>query len=128
MRNRLVPRSEWFQFFDAFSRRHQGRIATVHVFGPGIGYQTEARSMPLEGVVSNADATGPIAIYLGAAPPGTNIEHEIDEPKQVWVELTDSGAEKALQVESKDGTKTMLELRAARIRPEPVAAGAGQPS
>ena len=53
MRNRLVPRSEWFQFFDAFSRRHQGRIATVHVFGPKIGFQVEACGMPLEGIVSN---------------------------------------------------------------------------
>ena len=128
MRNRLVPRSEWFQFFDGFSRRHQGRIATVHVFSPRIGYQTEARNLPLEGVVSSAKATGPIAIYLGAAPPGPNIEHEIDEPNQVWVELSDSGAEKALQVESRDGTKTMLELRAARIRAEPAAPGAASPS
>jgi Family of unknown function (DUF5335) len=126
MRNRLVPRSEWFRFFDAFSRRHQGRIVTVHVFGPKVGSQIEARGMPLEGIVSNADATGPIAIYLGAAPPTSNIEHEIDEPKQVWVELSDSGAEEALQVESKDGTKTVLEFLSARIRPEPVAAGAVQ--
>jgi Family of unknown function (DUF5335) len=123
MRNRLVPRSEWFQFFDAFSRRHQGRIATVHVFGPKIGSQVEARGMPLEGIVSNRDATGPIAIYLGAAPPTSNVEHEIDEPRQVWVELSDDGTEKALQVESRDGTKTMLELGTSRIRREPVTAG-----
>ena len=123
MRNRLVPRSEWFRFFDAFSRRHRGRTATVHVFGPRVGSQIEARGMPLEGIVSNADGTGPIAIYLGAAPPTANIEHEIDEPRQVWVEFSDDGREEALQLESQDGTKTMLELEPPRIPREPVTGG-----
>ena len=126
MRNRLVPKSEWYRFFDNFSRRHVGRIATVHVFGPKLGSQIEARDMPLEGIVSSADTTGPISIHLGAAPPRANIEHEIEEPKQVWVELSESGIEKALEVESKDGTKTMLEFGAPRFRREPAAAGGGQ--
>jgi hypothetical protein len=116
MPNRLVPRSEWFQFFDKFSRRHRGSATTVRVLSPRIGSQVEARDMPLEGIVSREDATGAISIHLGSAPPRSNIEHEIEEPRQVWVELSDGGAEKALEVESQDGTKTMLEFRAAQVR------------
>ncbi|MEX0880375.1 MAG: DUF5335 family protein [Thermoanaerobaculia bacterium] len=116
MRNRLVPRSEWFRFFDEFSRRHQGWPATVHVLSPKLGSQVEARDMPLEGIVSRADATGPISIHLGSAPPRSNIEHEIEDPRQVWVELSEAGAEEALDVESEDGTKTVIQFRAAQVR------------
>lgn len=110
MANRLVPRSEWFYFFDGFSRRHQGRATTVRVLSPRLGSQVEARDMPLEGVVARGDASGTISIHLGSAPPRSNIEHEIYTPRRVWVELSDAGAERALEVESEDGTQTVIEL------------------
>lgn len=116
MRNRLVPRSEWFQFFDEFSRRHRGRATTVHVLSPKIGSQVEARDMPLEGIVAGADATGPISIYLGSAPPRSNIEHEVQDPRQVWVERSKRGGEEVLDIESEDGTKTLVQFRAAAPR------------
>jgi Family of unknown function (DUF5335) len=118
MRNRLVPRSEWFRFFGDFSRRHRGWPTTVSVLNPKLGSQVEARDMPLEGIVSRADATGPISIHLGSAPPRSNIEHEIEEPNQVWVELSEEGAEEALDVESRDGTKTVIQFsrRPDRVR------------
>jgi hypothetical protein len=116
MTNRLIPRSEWFQFFDAFSRRHQGWTTTVRVFSRRLGSQVEARNMPFEGIVARADADGPISIHLGSAPPRSNIEHEIEEPRQVWVELSEDGAEQALEVESKDGTQTVIEFGAAQTQ------------
>jgi hypothetical protein len=114
MRNRLVPRTEWGRFFDAFSRRHRGRPATVRVLGPRIGSQVEARDLPLEGIVAGADAAGPvtIGIHLGAAPPGPNIEHRVTEPSQVWIEMTDGGAEEALEIRSEDGTQTVVQFAA----------------
>lgn len=121
MQNRLVPRTEWFQFFDGFSRRHLGKLATVHIFSPKIGSQVEARNMPLEGIVSPADANGPISIHLGSAPPRSNLEHEIQEPSQVWVELSEGGAEEALEIESRDGTKTVVQFRDAAEGPKPAA-------
>lgn len=108
MRNRLVPRSEWFRFFGDFSQRHQGRATTVYVLSSQLGSQVAARNVPLEGIVSRAEADGPISIHLGSAPPGPNLEHEIEDPRQVWVELSEEGAEVALQIESEDGTKTLL--------------------
>jgi DNA-binding CsgD family transcriptional regulator len=109
MRNRLVPRSEWFRFFEEFSRRHDGRGVTVRVMHPSVGAQVEARDLPLSGIVSRADASGPISLHLGATG-ATNIEHEILSPIQVWVELSDEGAEEALEVLSEDGTRTILEF------------------
>jgi uncharacterized protein DUF5335 len=115
MRNRLVPRTEWSRFFDAFSRRHRGRSATVRVVGPRIGAQVEARDLPLEGIVPGAVGPSAIDIHLGAAPPEPNIEHHVLDPEQVWVELTDGGAEEALEIRSEDGTQTLLQF-AARTR------------
>lgn len=115
MRNRLVTRSEWFRFFDEFSRRHEGRLATVRVLHPDFGSQVEARDLPLEGIVSPADTSGPISIHLGAAAT-SNVEHEIAGPKQIWVELSEAGAEEALVVLSDDGTRTIVELRAPGAR------------
>ena len=117
MRNRLVPRAEWFRFFQEFSRRYEGWLVTVRVLHPSFGSQVEARDLPLEGIVSSADASGPISLHLGGAT--ANVEHEIVSPRQVWVEVAAGGAEEALGVVSEDGTKTIVEFRVAAL-PETV--------
>ena len=109
MQNRLVPRTEWYRFFDGFSRRHEGALATVRVLDPRLGSQIEARDLPLEGIVSCADARGPISIHLGRSG-DRNLEHEIASPRQIWVELSELGAEEAIAVISEDGTRTIVEL------------------
>jgi len=76
----------------------------------------EARDLPLAGIVSRADASGPISLHLGTTAE-RNIEHEIPSPRQIWVELSDQGAEEALGVMSEDGTKTIVEFRV-RALPE----------
>ncbi len=118
MGNRLVPRSEWFRFFEEFSRRYDGWLVTVRVLRESFGSQVEARDLPLEGIVSRADGSGPISLHLGSAAT-SNIEHEIEGPKQVWVESSEAGVEEALGVVGEDGTKTIVEFRAPG-RPETV--------
>jgi Family of unknown function (DUF5335) len=110
MKNRLIPRSEWSSFFDAFTRRHVGWLATVWVVDPRLGAQVEARGLPFEAVDLDPSAQGPISLQLGALP-ASNIEHRIDEPEQVWVELTDGGTEAALEVRSRGERKTIVEFR-----------------
>ncbi len=110
MPNRLIPRSEWFRFFDDFSRRHQGWLVTVRVLDPTIGSQVEVRDLPLEGMVSRADARGPISLHLGNTP-SSNVEHEIRSPREVWLEVSERGADQALEVLSQDGSKTIVEFR-----------------
>ena len=38
----LIPEGDWRQFFDAFSRRHEGWLASVEILGSDIGQQVEA--------------------------------------------------------------------------------------
>jgi hypothetical protein len=72
----------------------------------------EARDLPFEGIVSAARAEGPISVHLGRS--AGNLEHEIENPRQIWVEVTDAGEDDALAVISEDGTRTILEFGAPR--------------
>ena len=112
MHNRQVPRSEWFHFFREFSRRHDGWLVSVRVMHPSLGSQVELHDVPLEGIVSSSDATGPITIHAGASPV-RNLEHHVPGPVQVWVEVSEKGEDQALEIVSDDGTKTILEFRTA---------------
>ena len=117
MRNRLVPHAEWHSFFRGFSRRHEDWLATMRVLSPRFGSQIEARDLPLEGIVAGSAVRDPISIHLGRVPE-RHIEHVVEEPRQVWVELSEDGAEAALEIESDDGTKTILQFRSAPLPQE----------
>ena len=58
MKNRQVPHAEWPRFFEGFTRRHQGWLATVRVVDERLGAQVEARDLPLEGIVVDAESRG----------------------------------------------------------------------
>ena len=115
MRNRLVPRAEWFSFLKGFSRRHEDDPVTVQVLAPGLGSQVEARALPLEGIMAGRRTSGPISISVGRTP-DRHVEHEVPDPSQVWVQMSEDGAERALDIESQDGTRTIVQLE-----PEPQA-------
>jgi hypothetical protein len=117
MRNRLVPHAEWRSFFRGFSDRHEDWLVTVRVLSPALGSQIAARDLPLEGIVSGPAVGGPIAIHLGRVPE-KHVEHVVQEPKRVWVELSEEGAEAALEIESNDGAKTILQFRSAALPQE----------
>ena len=110
MQSRFIQREEWGRCFEDFSRRHEGQLATVWVLDPRFGAQVEARGLPFEGISADAQGRGPIVLELGRAV-GGNLEHPVDEPSQVWLEVNDEGAEAALEIQSEGGRKTILEFR-----------------
>lgn len=112
MSNRQVPRAEWPRFFREFSRSHEDWLVTVRIMSPTFGSQVQSEGLPLEGIVSDAGGHGKISINLGRSA-DRNVEHEVPDPRQVWVKVSAAGAEEALEIESEDGTKTIVEFRAA---------------
>jgi hypothetical protein len=118
MRTRQVPRAEWEPFFNDFTRRHEGWLATVRVIDNRIGSQVEARDLPLEGIVVGRKNVNSLSILLGKRP-DANVEHPVERPEQVWVEMTDQGAEAALEIISAGGRRTILEFRTT-VAPEEV--------
>lgn len=111
MRTQEIPREQWNDFFDSFSRQHEGWLATLEVFAPDVGAQHEASQLPLEGIsISSADDDDQIALSFGKEPE-QHVTHTVNNPAHVWVETTSEGANAALQIESKDQTKTLLRFR-----------------
>ncbi len=108
MRSRSVPRAEWATFLEGFSRRHRDWLATVEVLGRQ-GAQVEARELPLQGLTCEPDGRS-ITILFGRRSED-HLEHPVEDPQQVWVEVAEDGAEAALEIESGNGTKTILEFR-----------------
>lgn len=114
-----IPRDEWGDFFNRFSRQHEGWLVTLEVFSPEIGAQEEARELPLEGIaIAGGDDTETIAISAGSTAEN-HLTHMITAPKHLWVERTAQGADAALEIESEGDTKTLLRFRSA-LPPEMV--------
>jgi len=115
-----IPREQWNNFFDIFSRQHEDWLATLEVFAPDVGAQEAAHELPLEGVsiASEDDEAGAIAISLGKTP-ADHLTHTITRPEHVWLVQTPTGANAALEIESQNDTKTLLRFRSA-LPPEMV--------
>jgi hypothetical protein len=117
MVTREIPRSEWTEFFDGFSRRHEGWLVTIEVLDKAIGAQVEAEDRPLKGITS--DRGGPdsdIEVMTGTGPEDT-LTHIVAHPTRVQVEETPEGAEVAIEIESQSEGTTLVRFRSA-VLPE----------
>lgn len=120
MATREIPRDEWVEFCDGFSRQHEGWIGTIEVFGPEIGAQFEARDLPFAGITAELKEGGEDVITITTLEqPERHVTHTIVSPKKVWLEEAEDGAHEALNVEASDGTATLLRFRSA-VLPEMV--------
>jgi len=115
-----IPREDWSNFFDVFSRQHEGWLATLEVFGPEVGAQEEAHQLPFEGIsiASEGNGADAIAINLGKTVED-HVTHTITKPEHVWLEQTSGGANAALEIESENQNKALLRFRSA-LPPEMV--------
>jgi hypothetical protein len=114
----MIPRHQWREELDSFSRSHKGwivRVAVTERDGPS---HTEARDTPLQGVTADFNRIPTIAVMVGDRP-DTHLTHRVTNPKELEFEQTEAGAISALVVRSDDGTKTTVEFRSP-MRPEDV--------
>jgi hypothetical protein len=111
-----IPRKEWGEFLDSFSRQHEGWLVTVEVLGEEIGAQVEAEGKPLEGITAELKDGGvdSIMITMGLTP-AEHVTHNITTPTHVRIEQAENGADIALQIESSDGVTTLVRLRSAML-------------
>jgi hypothetical protein len=113
---REIPRDEWAEFLDSFSRQHEGWLVTIEVLGTEIGAQVEAQGKPLEGITADlkGNREASISITVGMNP-AERVTHNITAPKQVRIEQAENGADMALQIESAEGVTTLVRLRSAML-------------
>jgi hypothetical protein len=116
MQTRDIPREQWIRFFDDFSKNHEGWIVTLEVLGPDIGDQEEANNLPLVGISADVKAReNRVEIIIGGRP-DVDVTRFIERPKHIWVKEPRVPGDEAMEIESEDGIKTILNFH--RIRPE----------
>ncbi len=110
METREIARSEWKEFFERFTREHDGDKATLRILSTETGAQVEAWELPFEGISPDRREGVPITIDLGKNP-DDHIEHRVTSPTRIWAQIGDEGKEIALEIESEDSTKTILDFQ-----------------
>ena len=116
MVTREIPQDEWKSFLDTFTEQHEGWIVTLELLGSDLGDQEQSTRLPLVGI--GADVKGRerhIDIIVGGRP-DANLTHIIGAPRRVWITEHDDRRHDALEVESEDGTRTLVSFR--RVSPE----------
>jgi hypothetical protein len=111
-----IPRTHWSNFFDKFSKQHEGWIVTLEVLGGDIGAQEAVARLPLVGI--SAELQGPasrLEIMVGGRPEA-HFTHIISMPKRVWLKQPEEAAHEAVEIESADGTTTLVHFH--HIPPE----------
>jgi hypothetical protein len=110
MRTTEIPRDQWMQALDQFSKEHQGWIITMELVGVDVGDQITATNLPLVGVSADVkDGENRIAIMVGDRP-DAHVTHVVESPTRVWIEKSDDPRYDAIAVEDKEGHKIIVEF------------------
>ena len=110
---REIPRAEWPDFFSYFSERHDDEPFDVEVMGSEIGAQTESRNLRLRGISQVRSATDSALAVMFDGNDGTHLTHMVTRPEHVWVLHGGIDTAEVLEIESADGTMTLVHPTAA---------------
>jgi hypothetical protein len=119
MTTREIKREEWPDFFDGFSRRHEGWLVTIEILDKELGDQIEVENKALKGIVAERKRDPKVIDIFVWNKPDEDSSHIIDKPTRVWIEETAEGAEAALEIESEDHGTTLLTFKSPAL-PETV--------
>jgi len=117
MSSRDLAQPSWRDELDSFSRKHAGWRVSLRTTDPGGEETFAARDVPLIGVARTAPDTKDIEVALGDR--REHVAHIVADATAVRVELTAEGADRALVIDSADGTRTTLQF-ASPMRSEEV--------
>ena len=109
MTTREIPEAEWRRFLDGFTDAHEGWLVRLDLIGAPIGAQHQIVNLPLIGVTTDAPAFPTVHVHAGR-PPGA-LTHSIRRVTRLQLEQTEDGVDQALQIESDDGMKALLQFR-----------------
>jgi len=101
-----IEKAQWLEFADQFTKDNEGRPSTVEIVDPELGAQEEAEAVPFIALTYDAKHTGEFIITIGREP--DLVDHQVDDPVDVWVEKEPDGRVMTLAIISENGTKTIL--------------------
>ena len=116
MSRRAINRSDWTNFVDAFSRRHDGWLISVAVEEGSAPRRYVAHDVPLRGVVAElAEDMSSMMVFTGDRKP--HATHFVEHAAGLEIEETRDGADAGLTITDESGARTILEFRSP-MRPE----------
>src|SRR4051812_10614323 len=115
-----IPRDQWRQELDSFSRSHDGWLVKVRVTerSGDARPRIEAQYVPLSGLSVDRGDPPTIDVMVGEDT-DRHLTHQIEHVQRIDVEKTGAGVIAAIVMTAEDGTETAIELRTA-MRPEEV--------
>jgi len=107
---REIPRDDWQQYFEDFSRNQPDYIAKVEILSGELGAETEAEGTHLAAITYDRK-DDIVVIGLDGAADGIaeEVQHVIERPLKIAVD-DESGGEIAFEIEDAEGTQTVLRL------------------
>jgi hypothetical protein len=106
-----VPQKDWIQTLNQFSALHDGWIVSLDVLAPTLGAQPQIRELALRGITAEFATREPIITIAASRADGEHITHIIHSPTRVQIERTSDGADVAVQIQSDDGTASILRFK-----------------
>jgi hypothetical protein len=102
-----IPRDGWNTFFSRFSEDHETQMVAVEGMGREIGAQVEGQSLLLSGISPSGSTDGSLALTFDSVN-GEHLTHMVANPTHVWLRRAPDNTDEALEIESADGTKTLV--------------------
>ncbi len=105
-----VARDRWIPFLAEFTRENRGAHAELEVLGVDIGRFVEVEDRPFDGIAADVkDGEDTVWIHFGADP-DDRITHGIDKVTAIRARAASGSFGAALEIESADNIRTLLEL------------------
>jgi hypothetical protein len=116
MLNGEIPRDQWTRFFDDFSKQHEGWIVNWEVLDRKLGDQEKTSRLPLVGISADLKGSRPRIEVMVGGRLDAHVTQIIESPKRVLFKQPDQPGHEAIEIESDDGSATLITFR--HIDPE----------
>jgi hypothetical protein len=106
-----IPRRDWAPYFDGLSTRFRGWRVAIEVLSMELGDQWVAGAqIGLQGISLERKGSEAGDILVEAGELVDFMIHHVDRPLRVWIAVTNPGLDTSIEVESADGTTTLIHL------------------
>lgn len=106
---REIPSEEWTSVLDNFSKEHLRWIVNLEIEIPDFAVQPALMKLPLIGITADLKShRKSIEIAVGRENDRASMTHIVNRPQRVWISLQEEGAHDSVEIESEDGTRTLL--------------------
>ena len=117
-----IQKEQWRAYLDGFSKRNSGRMADLQILSDELGTQEEAEMLPFEGITLDTKGflASSVEIMLGGTGSADkrNLTHTVTRIRRIVPKTGRDGREEALEIEARDGAKTILIFKTPLKLPE----------